>query len=287
MYAAEQKKGNLEIRSIPYSEWSACEREAKLEMPDKGVIRFHVNADHKNDGTGLGGEQKYLLGWPRFVTSFGGTPENFNDFDFFAFRLKVTSNRTGKDATWWPINLTLRSGKNSGGLTFLKRVKPGTWKDYVFPVSELRDNFHLTAADMSNITQMCFTASENRFNHGDDLKWDFMDIVLVRLKTPVILSLEVTPAIESFRRVLPWRMTVLGKRPEGLNIEQRLSNADGTVIYEEKAPLTSGEFSWAAPLDKVKFSGADCNLVLTVNVKDKQDKILTSAQKPIRVVRID
>ncbi len=287
---AEKKRGNLKTRPIPFDQWRACESEAKLSSPAPGVIRMRIVVDSKHDGTGNHG--KYLLGWPRMRTRFGGIPVDFNDYDFLTFRLKVSSNRDGETAIRWPMYMTLASAANkirSRGFTLFNRVEPGEWKTYVFPLDELRKYFKQTEKGFSQVSLIQFGISEHAYRHGDDLTFDFADIALVGLKAPAIRALRISPVVESSRRYLPWRLIVMGNIPPGLCVEQKLFDSNGKCVISGTTKLHGAETAGALPIRTLKSGKYQLEVLLREGAPGgiTSKKVISSIRKPLEIVQLE
>ncbi|MDZ4197935.1 MAG: hypothetical protein U1E27_01475, partial [Kiritimatiellia bacterium] len=168
--------------------WRSVAGEAKLSLIEEAGVTMHrldIRVDHETDGGGEAG--KYPVGWPRIQHPFRAGEVDLNEFDFFTFQVRIDSDRDDVAAAATPffVNFAGQDGgkfDHSLDLGDLQRE----WIPFRISLQEIRENIHGGAEALRRLAHIQLGLAEAHYKHGAFLRFDFREIRLVRLTSPVL-----------------------------------------------------------------------------------------------------
>jgi len=161
--------------------WRSYDREVFMEVvqsedltPPRPVMRAIFDVDHKSDG-GSGSPK----GWPRLRFDF---PEPFPlyDWDFFTFRVKISSDRSEKDATRTLLGFNYQYAPGDHA-TYRMNLggKQEEWVTIRIPVADiLKPKGHQNRKDPVSLIQLVIAESD--YKDETHLEFDFADMAFIR-----------------------------------------------------------------------------------------------------------
>ena len=249
-FALAAKTGALESLNLgenKFAGWKAMDKEASIKVTESNgqpVLCMTVDVDYKKDGSKKDGKGKYPIGWPMIRRDFAPGKVILADYDFLEFNIKIDSNRDEVADDRTPVNIVL-VGYGDFKYEFLYDLGDHQWEWFTvrLAISDLIKKSGLSVSKWAQpLKSLRLVVSEHRYQDGTHMQLDFDRIALIKVKHPIVATIECPEAI-----LLPVRyfsvdisnMGVSGSAvKDHYQLTVKLSNKDGKVIASQTAQLS-------------------------------------------------
>ena len=198
--------------------------------------------------------------------------------DDLRFQMRVDSDRNEVADDSTPVGFTIGSNRIfevSRDLGGHQRV----WIPILFPIRSMIETAGRGEAPWRSVEWMQVFISERNYANGTHLTFDVAEVNLLRVKSPVIVQIEVPRVVMLPRSVLPVRLEVMGTRSvrrgthtiEATLVDERGQThaktvqdlASGTFLVLDTSRLRPGTYTLKASIvtaDGVRWSQAESRL---------------------------
>ncbi|MFA7231840.1 MAG: hypothetical protein WC071_11275, partial [Victivallaceae bacterium] len=295
VFAVAAKDGALEKLDLGennFSKWRAVNKEVTLQAvkaadlsPERQVSRMTVNVDHKIDGGGEAG--KYPIGWPRIRRDFGPNEIVLTDYDYLTFNVKIDSDRdeVADDFTPFVINFSSYEGGHEGFKGDV-RIDLGDRQRTWFPVRvSINDMIKRSGREWSkwkHLKGLQLVVEESKYKDGTKLQFDIDQLALVKVKHPIIETVECSDVI-----LLPAKYFIVGIAGMGMSslaknsyqLAVNLCDMNGKVVAAKNISLSSGN---NVALNLTGIAAGQYRLETMIT--DKAGKTVSSQNRNIKAV---
>ena len=240
---------SFDLGDEDFSKWESISTEGKIEVKSESAhkgsegFRYEVLVDHFSYG---GGEisGSYPIGWPRMRINFPGNGLDITKYDYLTFWVKIDSNRDEVADDFTPAYVSFLSYKSKGPTdkTLDLGAKQRDWVPVKISINDLVDPNN--KEPWTSISYIQFGIAEGKYAHGTKMIFDLDEIMLMKLKTPVVSEINAPRQIFSSAKYLPVSFKTMGMKSVKKGsyfIKAELVGQNNKKIRKSSQDLTESE----------------------------------------------